>query len=672
MKTLGPLKKHTTTITSKSVEQSGLPSDYKRAIAEYIWNGFDAKASKVSLEFNANELGYINSFTISDNGEGIDLTNIANTFGHFLDSNKTGSYDKDGFVKGKKGKGRYAFSTFCNRAVWQTVFKKEDNFLEYKITILKGSQQNFETSDQVLSKDQSSGTIVHFHDFFALSADHLTIDEFEEFLAGEFGWFLFLNKENEYSIEVNGKPIDYFRVIADFEEQVQEIGSMKFAISFLRWNRKIGDKYFYYFLDDNKKEVSRKHTSFNNKKIEFHHSVYVESSYFNTFRETENDNPVLGIAGQNNQTDGTYKALTRFLNKYVLDKEKKFIRESQAERLLSVYHKKHIFPAFRNNAYENLRQKDLENVVRELYCVQPQIFQGLKTDQSKTLVGFLNLLLDTDQREKVLDIMEGIVKLSDEERNELSTSLKKTKIANITSIIRLLESRYNCIQILKQLVFELEKFTNERDHIQKVIEANYWLFGEQYHLVSADQNFEILLHNYLCFFEKGEKVPTKIESKNKLKRPDILICRQSNVPDPSGNEYTMEENIIVELKRPSVVIGKKQYNQIEDYLRFIVSEPRFNSQLRKWKFLLIGKEVDSFIADKYESHKSKGKRFLVEAVRNYEIYALTWDDIFKIFDSRHKHLIDKMEFRSSVIEELDLKGVHFNRDASDELTKKAS
>ena len=110
---------------------------------------------------------------------------------------------------------------------------------------------------------------------------------------------------------------------------------------------------------------------------------------------------------------------------------------------------------------------------------------------------------------------------------------------------------------------------------------------------------------------------------------------------------------------------------MEDYLRFIISIPRFNSQLRKWKFILIGKQVDSFIADKYESQKNKGKRFLVEEIRNYQIYTMTWDDIFKSFDSRHKHLIDKLEFKASVIEELQLKGFNLNREMSDELAQRA-
>jgi len=101
-KTIQQMKQHTTNITSKSVEQSGLPTDYKKAIAEYIWNGFDASASKIQITIDANELGYINQFSISDNGNGINFEEIDQTFGHFLDSQKAHTFSKDGFIKGKK------------------------------------------------------------------------------------------------------------------------------------------------------------------------------------------------------------------------------------------------------------------------------------------------------------------------------------------------------------------------------------------------------------------------------------------------------------------------------------------------------------------------------------------------------------------------------------------
>ena len=35
------------TLGDKSIDNAGIPSDYKLAISEYIWNGFDAKATNV-------------------------------------------------------------------------------------------------------------------------------------------------------------------------------------------------------------------------------------------------------------------------------------------------------------------------------------------------------------------------------------------------------------------------------------------------------------------------------------------------------------------------------------------------------------------------------------------------------------------------------------------------
>lgn len=654
------MKKHTAKITSKSIQQSGLPADFKKAIAEYIWNGFDADATTIELSFDSNSVGYINSFSISDNGSGIDLSDINETFGHFLDSMKANSFDQNGFIKGKAGKGRFSFTNFCNQAVWETTYEnKNSDFLKYDITISKQSLQNFETSNNVISISKQTGTKVNFKDFHSLTGDLLESDEFIDYLASEFGWFLFLNKEADYNILVNGQEIDYWTIIGDFKEMECTIENKLFEISFIRWNKNIGDKYYYYFLNKEQKEVDRKHTSFNNKAVDFHHSVYIISSYFDNFKLTKADYPTLGFNG-NNQSDSIYKRLIAKLNDFIAEEEKLFIRDRKAEKLIDDYNDKKIFPFFKNNPYEQIRKKDLENVVKEIYCIQPKIFQGLRQTQSKTLVGFLNLLLDTEQRELILNILEDIVVLSTEEKTELSNVLKKTKVSSIAALVQLLESRFEVIHILKILVFELEKFTNERDHIQKVIENNYWLFGEQYHLVSADKSLEIVLNNYLDFIETGKKEKIKLTAKDKLKRPDIFIAKQAYYPDTSNDEYTIEENIIVELKRPSVIIGKNQYDQIEEYIRFIINEPQFLSELRKWKLILVGKKVDDWVKDRYESNKNKGKRFLIESVRNYEIFAMTWDDLFKVFDMKHKHLLDKLEFKNSIVESLEEKGINLS------------
>lgn len=666
------MKKHTTKLTSISIERSGLPSDYKKVIAEYIWNGFDANASVIYINYDSNEIGFINSFQIIDNGTGIKFEELEETFGNFNVSKKMNSFSNTGFVKGKKGKGRFSFTSFCNKAIWKTTYESLDNkFLSYKLEINKENSQNYSTDDKVVSKVKETGTTLTLLDFFSLTSDMLEENSFGNYLANEFGWFLYLNKEQDYKIVINGTKLYYDDIIIDSEDDVITIGDFEFKTSYIQWKENIGDKYFYYFLNKEKKESARKHTSFNNKAIDFHHSVYIESDYFDVFRITKKDEPSVL---EKNQTDGVFKALVTILNEKILEKEKHFIRNSQAENLIEKFNKSKILPLFKLNDYEQLRKKDLENVIKDIYCVQPKIFQNLNSTQSKTLVGFLNLLLDTEQRDNILDILESVVNLSDEERETLAHTLKKTSLSNITSLIQYLENRYNVVAILKTLIYKLESFTNERDHIQTVIENNYWLFGEEFHLVSADKNFEIVLNNYLEHLENNSDKKPDIEKINKdfkLKRPDIFISRKIDIPDLDNIDNTIEENIIVELKRPSVTIGKKQFSQIEDYLGYIVNEDRFNSQLRNWKFYLVGKSVDDYIKGLYENQKNKGKKFLVQSIKNYEIFALTWDDLFKIFENRHKQLIKRLEFKSSIIEELESKGITLSIDSSNDLTSKA-
>lgn len=407
------MEKHTSKITAKSIEQSGLPTDYKKALAEYIWNGFDARATKIHLNFEANELGRLNSFSISDNGTGINIEFIDDSFGNFLDSNKRDPFNKEVFQKGRKGKGRYAFSTFANKCTWQTTYKEIDGqLLTYDIIINKEDLQNFTIENRTIKRKSDSGTTVIFSDFLDLSLNLLVSKEFESFLSSEFGWFLFLNRDRNCKILVNGIELDYKESIGDSEELIQEIGEERFKIVFIRWNQKIGDKYFFYFLGQHQKEKSKKHTSFNNKAIEFHHSVYVESPFFDSFQETIDDNPIFGAFG-NNQAHPSYKSLLKILNVLVSKKEKDFIRDVQADRLIKDYQAKGIFPE------PKIKSDELENVVKEIYCAEPRIFLTSNIQQSKTLIGLLNLLIAAGNVENILEVIESVVELGDEERAHL-------------------------------------------------------------------------------------------------------------------------------------------------------------------------------------------------------------------------------------------------------------
>jgi DNA topoisomerase VI subunit B len=101
----------------------------EQAIAEYIWNGLDAKAGNLAVDFHTNELGSINEIIISDDGHGIAHEDIERKFGVFLDSEKIKSRNTSKRISsethGKDGIGRLMFFSFAQRAEWRTVYQRE-------------------------------------------------------------------------------------------------------------------------------------------------------------------------------------------------------------------------------------------------------------------------------------------------------------------------------------------------------------------------------------------------------------------------------------------------------------------------------------------------------------------------------------------------------------------
>ena len=239
--------KHKISANSKSVTNAGITSDYKQAIAEYIWNGFDAGASRVYIDYEANGLGALTSLSISDNGSGIKHDTIEFTFGAFLDSQKTKTFQRTSDVRGKKGKGRFSFSQFATKATWDTTYKdNEDKKKSFSITISIENLADFDVSEPTPTSDeQNTGTVVSFQNIKDLSEQHLIDASFTEYLAQQFAWFLCLNQARNYAIFLNGVELDYEYLIATKEEIPLDINSTHFDITYIQWDKKIGDKFYF-------------------------------------------------------------------------------------------------------------------------------------------------------------------------------------------------------------------------------------------------------------------------------------------------------------------------------------------------------------------------------------------------------------------------------------------
>lgn len=635
-------------INNESIENI-VKKDYKEALVEYILNAFEANATEVSVTSVLNTLSGVDELRIADNGTGIDHATLSSTFESFLSSNKP-QLLKPISLGRNKGRGRYSFISFAEFATWQTVYRDGDKLFSYTININAATKDYVdfpEEATDVTGKQLATGTNVILRGINTLSMESMELAQIEKTLLNAFASFLYLKRSKGYKITINGKVLDYTKFIDTelSEDSVLTIDGQLFDVYFIRWIDSIKSRYFFYFLDSESREKYNKHTKFNNNAIEFCHSVYIESAYFDDFEPLNDshapeDQILLGEAQGKNQRSETFKKLLKSLNEFVESKLKAFVKKD-ADRLIEKIESEKGFPKFGSTAFDRERKEDLVNVVKEIYCVEPRIFKGLKWEQQKSILGFLSLLLSTDERENVVKIVEEITKLTSQERADLAAILQYTKLSNVIRTIKLVTDRLRVIAMLRELIYDNEAFATERDHIQKVVAENYWLFGEEFHLVSADDNFEKALSEYLYIVDGNEeKRKYLINNPERLRRPDVFICQKRAIENLDGSE--LEQNILVELKSPHIVLGKKVHRQIEDYMDLIIKEAKFNSQLRVWRFIAVCKSVDDDIRNLYESFKVHNKRFLTRIAGNYEIYAMTWDDVFKSYELRYSFILKRL------------------------------
>jgi len=256
-------------ITSQGIRSALKKYEYPRSISEYIWNGFDAHASEVSINFEANVIGNISVIEIIDNGYGV---RNADKFQPFFESEKEINPDQartSSTTHGKNGVGRLTFFTFAQSATWNTVYEGEDGFYEQTIKVDANSLDMFSASEPEPTT-KSIGTKVTFSGIHTITQHNFESD-IHLFLCREFAWFLELKSLLSLSLKINERPFDYTSIIGgDSEEFSLEIKNHQFNVKFVRWEESLNREYSrYYFTDSGSLEKYTSTTTLNNKGDKF-------------------------------------------------------------------------------------------------------------------------------------------------------------------------------------------------------------------------------------------------------------------------------------------------------------------------------------------------------------------------------------------------------------------
>lgn len=108
------------------------------------------------------------------------------------------------------------------------------------------------------------------------------LEQLEDTLLQVFAWYLYLNKDKNISISINGIALDYSKYVntAAMVEKKIWLWDIPFDVSLLVWNARIKENFSAYYLDPNGGVRGKDTTTFNRNTVNFNHRVFVKSPFF--------------------------------------------------------------------------------------------------------------------------------------------------------------------------------------------------------------------------------------------------------------------------------------------------------------------------------------------------------------------------------------------------------
>ncbi|EHM4589934.1 ATP-binding protein, partial [Salmonella enterica] len=374
------IQKKQTKNSERSIKSQLEKLTVEKAISEYIWNAFDAEATNVNITVIPNGLSGISSIEIIDDGTGIDFNEVDETFGQFLDSKKKAK--RTPVTRGHKGKGRFSFCKFADKAEW-TSWR---NGQEFTLTIVSSHLNEYEYSDLSTCSHKNSGTKVVFNPV-TIAEDYFNSIVIP-YLQNDISWLLVAKPK--LKLRINGQPISPIGYAST--SNVTEFGEEDFNSKTVIWSSKpVVEKSYIYYLN-NQGDIVYKEFSEMNKKG-FDCSSYVISSWFDDFSESSD----LFSESDNSVDSDVFKYISLKVKGQLREEYRKY-KNNAADQLIQSYLNEGVFPEYKgeNRMLNEFKRNQLIETIKVIYEAEPQIFSSLNKKQKKILIKLLDRIVETN------------------------------------------------------------------------------------------------------------------------------------------------------------------------------------------------------------------------------------------------------------------------------------
>ena len=150
-----------------------------------------------------------------------------------------------------------------------------------------------------------------------------------------------------------------------------------------------------------------------------------------------------------------------------------------------------------------------------------------------------------------------------------------------------------------------------------------------------------------------ERVSEELSNKrrrSKVRKPDGKAGRVDSflgrvVPHPENNH---REFLLLELKRPSLKVGRKQLDQLEDYVNAIKGQPDFINTSTFWNFFIVTGEYDDAVKERVTQSGRPVGLFLDKDT--HKVWVKTWAELIRECEGRLRFVQERLQIEVSAEE----------------------
>jgi len=617
---------------------SGSP---KTGLCELIWNAFDADATAVDVHFVDGEFG-ADRVIISDNGTGIKYDEAEKLFISLGGSWKSSSRrtKKGRFLHGQEGQGRFKSFAIGRIADWQVVYKEGDKFYEYTIEGKEDAIDEFLLSPLKESEASKTGVKVEISEiakkFHILNSDK-AISELAPVYA------LYLKNYSDITLRINGEKLDPSEVIKEVRNielppLVIDEAEYEVSVEIIEWNG-ITEREIW-FSDSNSFPLEPYEKQIRGIS-DAGFSAYIKSDYF---RESNNKG-LLSLRDMESSINECCHEAISTIKKHFLAKSL-----AEAQEQITEWKDTDIYP------FEGTPTTPIEDAERKVFdIVAVNINKSLpdfKGSNKKSKQFQLRMLRQAIEKspEDLQTIMTEVLNLPKSTREHLAELLQDTSLSSIINSSKIVSDRIKFVAGLEQLIFNYKDNLKERTQLHRILAKNTWIFGDAFTLSVDDRSLTEVLRKHMQHLGKNIVINEPVKRlDNRRGIVDLMLSKQ--MPKNRKDEF---EHIVVELKKPDVVIGKNEIDQIESYAFAVAKDERFRSLKTKWDFWIISNDYDDHAEMKLENDAYEdGVIYKTTKKQDITIWLKTWSELIAENKHRLEFIRDKLNYNIDKEQALD-------------------